>query len=193
MERITKKEIEAILTIFKNIDKEYNANSLSLVINITRMGALKIVKRLEKQGILKSKKLGKSVFYKINLDNEYALGYIIFLLKLEAEQTKPYIKRWINELKKIKNADIILLFGSILNKGDKANDIDVLFVTNQKKFNKLKKEIEGINELSEKKLHPIYQTIKDIKDNIKKKDKIVLNAIRGIVVFGHSNLLKVLK
>ena len=193
MERITKKEIEAILTIFKNIDKEYNASSLSLVINITRMGALKIVKRLEKQGILKSKKLGKSVFYKINLDNEYAMGYIIFLLKLEAEQTKPYIKRWINELKKIKNADIILLFGSILNKGDKVSDIDVLFVTNQKKFSKLKREIEGINELSEKKLHPIYQTIKDIKDNIKKKDKIVLNAIRGIVVFGHSNLLKVLK
>ncbi len=193
MERITKKEIETILTIFKNIDKEYNANSLSLVINITRMGTLKIVKRLEKQGILKSKKLGKSVFYKINLDNEYALGYLIFLLKLETEQTNSYVKRWVNELRKIRNADIIILFGSILNKEDKANDIDVLFVTNQKKFNKLKKEIERIDELSEKKIHPIYQTTKDIKNNIKKNDKIILDAIKGIVVLGYNNLVEVLK
>lgn len=193
MERITKKEMESVLTILKNPNKDYNANNLSLDINISRMGALKIVKRLEKQGLLKSKKLGKSVFYKINLDNEYAIEYIIFLLKLEAEQTSPYVKRWVSELRKIRNASIIILFGSILDKNGKANDIDALFVTNQENFSKLKKEAERINELSEKKLHPVYQTIDDLKNNIKKNDKVILNAIKGIIVFGYKDLMEVLK
>lgn len=193
MERITKKEIESILTIFKSPDKEYNANSLSSIINITRMGALKIVKRLEKQGILKSKKLGKSIFYKINLENDYAAEYLIFLFKLEAEQISPYIKRWVNELRKIKNADIIIIFGSVLNKESKANDIDVLFVTDQKKFNKLKKEIERINNISEKRIHPIYQTVDDLENNIKKNDRVILEAIKGIIVLGYKNLIEVFK
>jgi len=193
MERITKKEMESVLTILKNPNKDYNANNLSLDINISRMGALKIVKRLEKQGLLKSKKLGKSVFYKINLDNEYAIEYIIFLLKLEAEQTSPYVKRWVSELRKIRNASIIILFGSIFDKNGKANDIDALFVTNQENFSKLKKEAERINELSEKKLHPVYQTIDDLKNNIKKNDKVILNAIKGIIVFGYKDLMEVLK
>ena len=193
MKDITKKEMELILTIFKNPKQIYNANSISSKISITSMGALKIMKRLEKQGILISKSMGKAVFYKINFENDYAKDYIFFLLKREAEHTSPYIKRWLNELKKIKNADIIILFGSVLKKENRAYDIDVLIVTKQKNFNNLKKEIEGLNKLNEKKLHPIYQTIADLMDNIKKENKIILNAINGIIIKGNKNIIKILK
>ena len=193
MKDITKKEMELILTIFKNPKQIYNANSISSKISITSMGALKIMKRLEKQGILISKSMGKAVFYKINFENDYAKDYLFFLLKREAEHTSPYIKRWLNELKKIKNADIIILFGSVLKKENRAYDIDVLIVTKQKNFNNLKKEIEGLNKLNEKKLHPIYQTIADLMDNIKKEDKIILNAINGIIIKGNKNIIKILK
>ena len=44
-------------------------------------------------------------------------------------------------------------------------DIDVLLVTDKKKFAKLKKEIENINIINIKKLHPIYQTKKDLEKN----------------------------
>ena len=193
MKDITKKEMELILTIFKNPKQIYNANSISSKISITSMGALKIMKRLEKQGILISKSMGKAVFYKINFENDYAKDYLFFLLKREAEHTSPYIKRWLNELKKIKNADIIILFGSVLKKENRAYDIDVLIVTKQKNFNNLKKEIEGLNKLNEKKLHPIYQTIADLMDNIKKEDKIILNAINGIIIKGNKNIIEILK
>ena len=193
MKDITKKEMELILFIFKNPEKEYNANNIASKIDITSMGALKIMKKLGKQGILKAKKLGKAVFYKINFGNDYAIGYLTFLLKKEAEQTTNYIKRWIYELKKLKNAEIILLFGSVLEKGSKSNDVDILLVTGQKKFEKLKEEINNINKISEKNIHTIYQSIKDLKKNIENQDKIILGAIKGIVILGHEKLIEVLK
>jgi predicted nucleotidyltransferase len=85
------------------------------------------------------------------------------------------------------------LFGSVLTKGEKANDIDVLLITDGKKFSGLKKEIEEINLLNNKKLHPIYQTKEDLKDNIKKGDKPVLSAIKGVVVFGEDTIISLIK
>ena len=115
------------------------------------------------------------------------------MLKREAETSHPYIKRWITEIKKIKSADAVLIFGSILTKQKEANDIDVLFITDNKKFPLLKKEIEAINLLNEKKIHPIYQTEKDFTSNIKKEDKIVLNALKGIIIFGEEIIISVMK
>ena len=171
MKDITKKEMELILTIFKNPTDDFNANNISLKIGVTPMGALKIMKRLEKQGILTSKKIGKAVFYKINLDKDYVADYLIFLLKREAELSSPYIKRWINEARRINNADIAILFGSALKKDSEAKDIDILVVTDQKRFKKAKGEIDDINKINEPKLHAVYQTLNDLKDNIKRKDK----------------------
>jgi len=193
MKDITKKEMELILTIFKNPTDDFNANNISLKIGVTPMGALKIMKRLEKQGILISKKIGKAVFYKINLDKDYVADYLIFLLKREAELSSPYIKRWINEARRINSADIAILFGSALKKESKANDIDILIVTDQKRFKKAKNEIEDINEISEPKLHAVYQTLNDLKENIRRKDAVVLSAIKGIIAIGYRDLIKILK
>ena len=188
---ITKNEIEIVLRIFKNLEKYYNANSIAKEIGITSMGALKILKRLQKENILIPKKLGKATFYKLN-NNDYTKHYIKFLLKKESESSFPYIKKWINEIKKIKNADSAVLFGSILKKHKEAKDIDVLLITNKKRFSKLKKEIEEINLLNTKKIHPIYQTKEDFNNNIK-KDKILLNAIKGIIIFGEDLIIELIE
>ena len=193
MKDITKKEMELILTIFKNPTDDFNANNISLKIGVTPMGALKIMKRLEKQGILTSKKIGKAVFYKINLDKDYVADYLIFLLKREAELSSPYIKRWINEARRINNADIAILFGSALKKDSEAKDIDILVVTDQKRFKKAKGEIDDINKINEPKLHAVYQTLNDLKDNIKRKDVVVLNALKGVAAVGYRDLIKILK
>ena len=71
--------------------------------------------------------------------------------------------------------------------------MDILLVTGQKKFEKLKEEINNINKISEKNIHPIYQSIKDLKNNIENQDKIILGAIKGIVISGHEKLIGVLK
>ncbi len=193
MTNITDNEMLFVLSIFKNPEIEYNANSIAKHMGISSMGALKIAKRLEKQGIISSRELGKAKFYKLNLDNGYVKQYARFLLNREAEQAPAYVKVWVSELKNIKSADSGILFGSVLKKQKESKDIDVLLITDKKRFSKLKKEIEDINFINIKKLHPVYQTREDIKKNIEKGDKVVLNAIRGIVVFGEDIIIDLIK
>ena len=47
MEDITKNEMKAVLEILKSPEVMYNANNLAKVLEITSMGTLKILKRLE--------------------------------------------------------------------------------------------------------------------------------------------------
>ena len=190
MKEITEAEMDVVLILVKSPEVIYNANSLSKVAGITPMGALKILKRLEQESIVKSKKIGKAITYKVNVEDSYARRYVSLILVREAQYANPQVRRWINETKKIKSADIIILFGSVLEKTN-PNDIDVLLVTDQKRFPKLQREIKELNEINIKKIHPIYQTYNDIVKNIKKRDKPVLNAIKGIIVFGEERFLEV--
>jgi len=185
-------EMLFVLSILKNPEKEFNANNIAKEINISPMGALKIARKLEKERILSSKSIGRAKIYAIDF-NEYAEQYIKFLLKKEIEQSSPYIKMWVGELKKIKNSEAIILFGSVLKKEKQAGDIDILVLVDKKRFDKVKKEIESINQLNEKKIHPVYQTEEDFEKNLKQKDKIVLNALKGLYVFGEDRIIKVLK
>lgn len=190
---ITEKEMQFILLLFKSPEKEYNAHIIAKELNMSAMGALKIARRLEKEQLLTSKQLGKAIFYKLTLSNEYTQRYLCFLLKRETETAEGYIKRWVVDIKKIKSADAALLFGSVLRKHKEANDIDVLFITDQKRFETLKKEIEKINIVNIKKIHPIYQTEKDFSDNVRKGDVIVLDTLKGIVVYGEETVIKVMQ
>ncbi len=190
MRDFTKSEILAVLIIVKSPEMLYNANSLSKVLGITSMGTLKILKRLEKEGVLKSMRVGKSGIYRINVDNEYARKYVTFLLASEAVNAGSVTKMWINEIRKLKNADVAVLFGSVLRK-ENPNDIDVLFVTDQERFERLKEEVAERNRINIKPIHAVYQSSGDLVANIRKRDKVILKAIKGIVVIGEEKFIGV--
>ena len=138
---MTKKESEILLKLFKEFNKDYNANSISKVIKITPRGALKILKNLEKQRILKSRKLGKAVFYKINFNDTYVCKIIETLLIAEAREKASM---WLEEFKDIFNdAQIIIIFGSIIRNPKEANDIDILFVFEKDKYKNISKKIHA--------------------------------------------------
>ena len=183
-------EMLFILSILKSPEIEYNANSIAKLMKISSMGALKIAKNLEKEGILSSRKIGRANNYKINYNNDYAKQNIRFLLKKEAEKSSPYVKRWIRELEKLKIANAVILFGSVLKKEKDAGDIDALIIVNKKNFEKVKKEVERINLLNDKKIHPVYQTKGDLKKHINERNKVILNAIKGIIVSGEDNIIE---
>ena len=193
MRDITVNEMNFVLTLLKNPTEEFNSRNIAEKIEISHMGSFKIAKKLEKEGIIVSKKIGRGTYYRLDLERDYVKQYIKFLIKREAEQAHPYVKRWLNELKKIAKADIIVLFGSVLIKHGDSRDVDVLLVTDNKKFNLLKKEVDAINLINQKKVHPLYQNKEDLKNNIIKGDKVIINALRGIVVFGEDILLEIIK
>lgn len=193
MKTITNNEMKAMLTLFKDFSVSYNANSISKRINLTPMGALKILKSLEKQNVLKSKKMGKAVFYKPNFDNDHTKTYLKFLLQKESEQPIPRIKRWVKELGRLQStAEIGILFGSVL-KTDDYKDIDLLLVLTQSQNKEVNRLIADINRINVKNVHVVKQLKEDLKKNLEKKDKILLDIIKnGVVLFGYTQIIEVI-
>src|SRR3989338_3214121 len=86
MKEITKSEMDVVLKLIKSPEVDYNANAIAKVVGITSMGALKILKRLESESILKSKKIGRAVIYRVNTEDFYAHRYVELILSREADR-----------------------------------------------------------------------------------------------------------
>lgn len=194
MEDITMNEMKAVLKIFKDFKTRYNSNNLSKELELTSMGTLKILRRLYEKNILKLEELGKAKYYSINFDNEFSMDYIKFLLQKEANESLPRIKRWLEEIKKFKDiAQIGVLFGSVL-RNDKHEDVDLVLIFNKNNNEKINKQLKELNIINIKQIHPIEQTSKDFKNNIAKKDKVILESIkRGVIAFGYDKYVEVIK
>jgi len=193
MATLTKKESEVLLALFKDFNNDYNANSISKQIKITPRGALKVLKNLEKEKLLKSKKFGKAVFYKANLEDIYATKTIEALLIREA---RLKANRWLYEFEDIyKDAEAVLIFGSIIQNFSQAKDIDVLFVLKKNKYKEIRSFIDKKQKILTKPLHPILQTAKDMKKNLKEKNNpALLSAVRtGYVLHGYDKIVEIMK
>ncbi|OGJ20652.1 hypothetical protein A3K73_05760 [Candidatus Pacearchaeota archaeon RBG_13_36_9] len=191
MALLTGKESEAMLKLFKDFNSDYNANSLSKEIKVTPRGALKILKNLEADNLVRGRKLGRAVFYKLNLDDSYVCKIIETLLIAEARKKAG---RWLEEFKGVfKDAEIIIIFGSIIRNPKEANDIDVLFVLKENKYRNIADFIREKNKIMFKKIHSIPQTMKDLNESLK-NNKAIQDAVRtGYVLHGQDELIEVMK
>ncbi|MDO8481337.1 MAG: helix-turn-helix domain-containing protein [Nanoarchaeota archaeon] len=182
-------EMDILLALFKNPDKELSASGLAQLVGLSRMGALLVVRKLVAEGLLKVRKIGKSSIYSLDPSDSHTRKYLIFLLSREAERATPYARRWIAELRRLKNAKAAILFGSVLRKENGARDIDAVLITDEKRFDALEKEIDAMNRINSKPIHAVYQLSGDFRKNLQKKDSVILNALKGIVAFGEEVVL----
>ncbi len=191
MTATTNAEKQILLRIAMALDKDYNSSNIAKELNLSRVGAFKALKELEKKGLVKGKRLGKAIFYKVPLSDEYARKNVEVLLM---EWARKY-ERWIDEFKELSRyVDVIILFGSIIKDESKADDIDILLVFKKEHNKKINFLIREKNQVLTKKIHPIKQTKNDLIRNIKKKDDVILSAIRnGVVLHGYDRLLEVIK
>src|SRR3989339_1414943 len=104
MTTLTQKERETVLILFKDYTTVYNANSISKVLNISHVGAQKILKRLLQENLVISKTIGKSIVYKINFQNNFACQLMTFLLADEAD----HFRMWKEEFKELFKKDRII-------------------------------------------------------------------------------------
>lgn len=189
MIELTKKEQEALLIIYKDVANFYNANSLSKEIKITQVGAMKLLKRFEKNNILLSKRIGKSIVYKINIEEEIVQKLIAFALINEASKHQ----RWKDEFKPLYKKDrIILFYGSASRNYSNAKDIDIFIVIDKKDSNEVSKKLEKIQSILPKKLHAIKATKKDFIKNIKESNKSMVEILKtAIVLYGYDKYMEV--
>jgi len=190
MTHLTLNEQEALLTLFKSIDTLYNAHTLSKKLCITHVGTQKLLKRLEEEGYLISKKIGKAIFYKPS--QEERTNLLLEFLLLEEARTN---RRWVEEFKDIApKALFLVLFGSILVNEEKANDIDLLVILKGNKSKEVRKAVIEKQSLLPKNLHAIYLTRDDLQKNLKEGNVAMLDAIKnGIVLSGHQEYVEMLK
>ena len=94
-------------------------------------------------------------------------------------------------LQKFEQAELIILFGSVLSNKD-FNDVDVLFITNKPK--EITKFCLNLSKIRTKPVVPLILKKEDLINEIKNKKEVVLDIIKtGIILKGESALLKVLK
>ena len=188
---LTDKERETVLILFKDFTAYYNANSISKVLGISRIGALKLFRRMEEAGIVRSQKIGKSIIYKLKLDDDYVKKLVAFLLADEANG----FKRWKEEFKQLLKKDrIVMLFGSAVMNYQKANDIDLLIAATNSDREEIAKVLKERGEILPKKLHVIKITRDELESNIKRKEEPILDIVKtGIVLYGQDAYVEVLK
>ncbi len=188
---LTQKEREAILVLFKDFTAFYNANSISKLLNISHVGAQKILKRLLKENLLSSKTIGKSIIYKLNLDDDYAKKLIAFLLIDEANN----FQRWKEEFKELCRGDrIIAIFGSAIRNYTKARDIDIMIIIGKEEAKEISSVLKEKEKILPKNLHAVKLTHKDLSENLRKKNKATLDIVKNaIVLYGQDEYVEIIK
>lgn len=188
MRALTEKEREIVLLLTKDFTVFYNARSLSKQVGMSPRGALKALKFLEQNQIVKSERVGKALIYRFTF-NEHAFE-LVSLFLFEEARTKAL--RWVKEFEQFKHADALILFGSVL-RTLKYTDIDMLILTNKKNYQALNKQVLEKNLLLHKPIHPVWQLHSDLEKNLRKRDPVLLEIIKtGIVIKGQRIIMEVL-
>lgn len=186
-----------IINLFlRNPTTVYNINQISKTLKISIGSAHKIIKKLEKKELAKSIKLGNAIYYRLNFSNR-EVQELSELILLENKnllfRENPTAKIYSLEINKIP-AKVAILFGSVLIKKEKAEDVDVLFIVSQKEnVKRIYEQCLELSKLKVKQIIPFILTEKDFKDKIEKREKIILSIIKeGIVLFGEKAFIKIL-
>lgn len=186
---------KALITLVKDFSAVHTATSLAQQLKMSRWGMWKIVKRLQEEEILSIKSTGKgktsTQTIHINWNNPFAEKTIIWALAQEASN----YKRWSFNFSELeKEADFLLLYGSILHSPKTAEDIDILTVTKEKKLSKINQRIFAIQKTQEKKIHAHNFTAKEFAQELQKTNKIFIDALKkGIVLFGQEKFVEFVK
>ncbi len=189
--QISDKEKEALLILFKDFSSYYNANSLSKLLGISRIGTMKLLKKFKKNNILKDRKIGKSTVYKLNLEDDYVRNMISFLLADEANN----FKRWKDEFKGFfKGERIVMLYGSTIKNYEKARDIDIMIVMEKREYKEVAKVIEERQKFLSKKIHSIELIPNDLLKNLQEKQKAVIDIVKNaIILYGQNKYVEIIQ
>lgn len=176
-----------------NFSEKYNINRMAEKLGISVSDTHRVLKKLEKAGIVSCEKIGNGLFYELNLESRDARK--IAELVITQRDMNSYAKVYAEDLEGLREyCKACILFGSILVKGEKARDIDVFVVTDK---NKVKRVEDFCLELSTRKgriIQPLLHTEKDVVDNLRRKDEVVLRILReGALLWGEEIIVEAIR
>jgi DNA-binding Lrp family transcriptional regulator len=189
---LTTKEKAVLKLLMTSVDSDYSINNIAKMCGLAPNGAFKILKKFEKEGILTTKKIANIKSYKINFENTKSEAILELVLTSTPEGRIQHRFEDLKELQEITKSSI--LFGSYITSAKEPHDMDVLFVLDKEKFKEFKNRLSTIKDIILVRIHDVIQTEIDLKNNLLKKDKIIIDILqKGIVLWGQRTILKVIK
>jgi DNA-binding Lrp family transcriptional regulator len=176
--------------LLRNFDLK-NINQISKELKISLGSVFKILKNLEANKIVSFSKLGNAIYYTLNLENKETFKILELMILEERRTLNGYAELYAREIESFKEAELIIIFGSVL-KNNSFNDIDVLFMTSEVK--KVSKFCLEISKIKSKPVVPLILNKKDLIEEIKNKKSSILEIIKtGVVLKGEDSFLEVIK
>ncbi|MFH1317028.1 MAG: winged helix-turn-helix transcriptional regulator [Candidatus Woesearchaeota archaeon] len=190
---MTINEKKILRFLLANFDKDHSINEIAKQSGLAPNGAYEMLRKFEEKGVLLPKKIANLKSYKVNFDSIEAIKLLELVLIPDYKESK--INYRYNDLRPLKDiTKLCIIFGSYITKKEKPNDIDAIFVIKKSDYNKYNQALEKVKMIMPFKLHDVIQTKADLSKNIRKKDKILINAIsEGAVLWGHEFLIEVIK
>jgi len=191
-----KTNTKILKVLLKQFTIKWTITSLAKELNLSRVGIWKVLKKLESEKLITLTQIGqgKTSIFNINLNWENPLLEKNLLLILTEDAYKN--QRWLNNFKELENKlGFLILYGSIVHSPKEANDIDILGVVfNKNNFLSIGEIIKKIQKTQIKKIHSENFTQAEFKEEIRKPNKIFIDAIKkGVVMFGQEKFIKFIR
>jgi len=184
-----------MLVLFKDFTRKHTITSLAKELKLSRVGIWKVLKKLEAEKFILTESVGsgKTNTFIIKINWENVLVEKALALYLTEESVKQ--RRWrVNFAELEKELDSLILYGSIVNSPQQANDIDILGTAKKNKFVNIQKIIDNIQKTERKKIHAVNFTTSEFRKELQNKNKAFIDAIKkGIILFGQENFVKFIK
>lgn len=190
---LTANEKKVLRLLATGLAGEYSINGIARLCGMAPNGAFKLLNKMETLGILKVKRLANIKAYALNFESSQTEP--VLQLALMPDRLIGRVASRADDLVLLKQvARICILFGSYIAAKNSPNDLDVLFVLERTDFESYKKALVAVQEIVPVKIHDVVQTVEDLKQNLLKKDPIVIKAVRnGVVLWGFDVLAEVVK
>jgi len=191
-----KTNTEILKVLLKQFTIKWTITSLAKELNLSRVGVWKILKKLEAERLILLSPIGKGKTSVININLNWENPILEKNLSLILTKDAFKNQRWLNNFKEIEDKlNFLILYGSIIHSPKEANDIDILgVVSNKNNFLSIEETIKKIQKTQIKKIHSENFTQTEFKEEIKKPNKIFLEAIKkGVVIFGQEKFIKFIK
>ena len=173
----------------------HTATSIAKALNITRQGIWKTINKLAENKLINLEYVGNgktsTATMKLNWPNPITEKTLSLLLTKESLKQQ----RWrVNFAELENNVNFLILFGSILNNPKEANDIDILAIENKKNFKAVEKIVIKVQQTQLKKIHIIDLTEIEFSQELKKPNKVYLDAVKkGVILFGQDNFIQFIR
>jgi predicted nucleotidyltransferase len=189
--------VKIVNFLFRSIPKKFNVNQISRELEISVGSAYKILKSLEKKGVVVSQEIGNGIYYALNLDKKEAISITQLVLMEDRNKIlakNPLASIYAKDLKDAEDSSrAIILFGSIVDRKD-ANDVDVLFIIDKGKSKAVEDFCTKLSDLRPRRVNPLLMTTADFKAHIKKQDKVIVDILKkGVILSGEDVIIKTVK